>query len=365
MIRWWLVCWAAVSATTVCNDPLTNTLSVASDGSAIPCRSAGEIAELDTTRVGEFCFSQSQFSNNSFTVRTEKPFVVRRMQLLPIGRDWPKSVRVSGAVGAADPAWYVSSRDRDLNAAWSNVMLSGDMLSFADSSSPQFTSLSVFTNGTSAATPQSVVGFGLRMFGCAAETTGDVKYVFNSSSASAVEMSFGTVSLFTRKILNLVKQETQIHAERFLTAADMNVGGNVTITITVLPDSAVGAPSVTELVAELSTNEALISKLKDLQTWIVDMDKQLCVRKMCPRGSLCVNGSCMAADGSVANATELVTSDANLRRILATAPTLLGADVETNNDRRLWIPLTVVGSVVLVVAIILTMRVVNRQRRVT
>jgi hypothetical protein len=207
--------------------------------------------------------------------------------------------------------------------------------------------------------------FGLRIFGCAKEDTGDVQYVFHSSSEEAVESSFGMLPLFTRKIVNLVRDATGVSGARLLAKAVTNDGGNVTITITVLPDEASGALSVEEVVSELTSHAKLLDQLKELQGHVADISTHFCFNKVCPRGSMCVNGKCIDRQGREVNGTELVTSEPNLRRILASAPDLTPPPLVPSESNRMWIPFAIVGSILVVVAGLLIFKMVQRQRRPT
>jgi hypothetical protein len=100
--------------------------------------------------------------------------------------------------------------------------------------------------------------------------------------------------------------------------------GTVNVDLMVLPDSNTDSPSVEKLVSELSTTKSLSDRLEALQTAIVDVTSQLCIKKRCSSGTFCVNGKCVnRTTGAIeGEAATVVSSDneASMRRILATAP---------------------------------------------
>ena len=318
------LCGTLATATwpTICNEPLDRVESVSATMGEAPCvHDTGSIEGSDQSFVSDFCFSDGTLTNNSFTVNATRPFLVQRLQLVPVVPGAiPDTVRVRASLGQSDePVWFRNVTDRMKQAAWSVVPVKGDLVDIS-SSGLEFTSLTMY--------PETEVyrelDFKLRVLGCPLFATGHMQYKFLSSSQDAIQTQFGTVELFEKTLLNIVRDETKMDIARLHPHTVIDSEGTVNVDLLVLPDSNPASPSVDQLVSVLSSTKSLSDRLKALQTSLVDVTSQLCIKKQCPSGTFCVNGKCVnrSTGDLVGEASSVVSSDsqASIRRILATAP---------------------------------------------
>ena len=310
--------------TTTCNTPLSSdkVVSVSAVMGKASCSDIGSVSANDPTIVSEFCFSDGSLSNNSFSVNISAPWLVQRLQFVPVsfstkGENYfPDSLRL-----ATGSAWY----RQDMNAVWSLVPVRGDMADIS-AGGMEADYLRVFVSAP------NEIRFGLRILGCPLSETGKIEYVFSSASLSAIALNYGTVENFTSKLLALIQTWTNVDAGRLHIHIVPSSGeqAGITVEILVLPDSSPNAESVHDVIVSLSSNKELAEKLDSLKASIVDVDSQLCLGKNCPKGTVCINGQCASPfSGFLGAAAQVVPLDnsGNMRRILATAPLVQGSDV--------------------------------------
>ena len=201
-------------------------------------------------------------------------------------------------------------------------------------------------NGTGA------IKFNIKLFGCPTQSTQGVAYVFHSTK-TAVETAYSAISFFENEIASIVVHETGIDPRRFLTNAVPDLNGNLTVTLTVLPDyNKTNTQSVDDIVRILSTQDSLIRHLKSVQGWVIDHDAELCIGKVCPVDSICLNGKCASRfEGIAGNASSISTvNDAGYRRLVASTGILTTYSFTLSGSNRFIIPIVIIGVTLLVIA---------------
>lgn len=308
---------------TVCNDPISSNAVMALSvyGGSSTCDNIGSVSELNPAQLSDFCFSSGTYYNNSFQVETKYPYLLRRIMVDTVGNSttspsgFPDFIRLSGSIGGGPIVWFTTPLDQDEGSAWSNVEIQGDIFNL--NGGLPFSSLSVWPSTNA----QTSMRFAASLYGCALADTGNVTYVFESSSQQAIVTTFSGKSFFESALSKIIQGTTKIDPSRYLVTASPQENGNVSVTLRVLPDSASDAKSVEALVTELSTNAQLIRALNDVQAKITDHSASMCTGKICSSGQVCILGKCATRDaGFISNASSVPRNPSGMLRLLATAP---------------------------------------------
>lgn len=364
-LTFFFLLWEIVSAqheVTVCNDPIVSSSDLIQ--LKISGNSCQERQDTYPAAFSDFCFNNGSFYSNSFEIRTQYPFLLRRIAVSAFAGGesrFPDFIRLSASLGGGSLEWFKTPLDQDTGAAWSRVPVHGDIFDIGDAILP-FSSLSIWPS-TVNATKQ--MRFGARLFGCQLEATGNVSYIFLSSSKKSIQTAFSGLSFFKSRIAHLISETTRIDPARYVVEAYPQTDGNVTVAVVVLPDAAPEAKSVEILVSELSTNPKLLTALHDLQRLIIDHSPSMCVGKTCPFGQVCILGKCASRiEGLSTEAfSNPQSSGGNMRRILASAPQIKGpAHQSLRISARHLVTILIGASFFLVLAVIGLIRVYKRTK---
>jgi hypothetical protein len=268
----------------ICNELLdaSEIVSTSQSGEGCPRAAIGEIRPISNTT--EVCFSDR--GSNSFSILAKSDYILRRIELPGASG---MSVRLS-AFNGNETQWYISPVKRDVNAQWSTIPVNGDGVVEISPDVFAFSNLTVWINSTDPITLHPA------LYGCRADTTQTVDYMFNSS-ARAVGQTFGALAFLEKIIVSILSSSGGMDPKRVtLRYAESNDPTVIIIRVTVLPTSETESPSVQSIVEYLSTNPMLLSALKRVQELITDTTAYLCFDKICPEGSMCVNGKCVTQD---------------------------------------------------------------------
>ena len=311
---------AGQHAITICNEPITSAdvIDHSVSGGSTTCEHIGFVSERNPAELSDLCFPDGSSYNNSFAIQTQFPFLLRRMQVSKAGNyssQFPDFIRLNGALGGATLQWYKSPLDQDGGAAWSKVPVRGDIFDLGRGI--PFSSLSVYLSTDK----RSQMRFSASLYGCPLSDTQTVEYVFQSSSEDSVKQVFTGISFFESAIARLIQDETKIDPRRFFVKADQQGSRNISVTVTVLPDTAQGTESIESIVNKLSTNPGLLVAVRALQKKIIDHSPSMCIGKICPSGQVCILGTCASGGlGFVSEAPAIPQNPSNMRRILSSAP---------------------------------------------
>jgi hypothetical protein len=361
---WWLGILGIVGvSSTICNQPLDMDSVVGGD---VTCRPVGVI-ESTLSSIPRFCFQDGSLTNNSLVVNVNRTSLVQRMEFTSIPGDtiktsFPDRIRVSSFLDSSpsEIVWFKNSSDAASSAVWSQISVSNNVadLSF---NGLEFNHLTVYPHSDQ----QRQLRFEIRLLGCPLDSTRTVTYVFKSTSREVIEMRFGSLSLFQRRLLAIVETETQVDTKRLhphLSIAD----AVIIVELIILPDTQAGAQSVDEISGLLSSTDSLKTKLAELERMVVDVAVELCLNKQCPAGTVCLHGKCATREsGLTGPAPGAVTPDntANMRRIIATAPQVSGRSYTATLGRKEIAFIAIGAGTVIAVIIIALLRVYMRMKR--
>ena len=334
--------------TTVCNevfDP-NRAVQVTTSGKQ-GCAPIGAVLPVDTGAIGSFCFPDGSLSNNTVQITTKFPFLIRKISLPPIdvNSTSPISIRVSSSLDATGARYYTSPADRDNSMAWTNLVPLGDTYAFP--AGLEFTTLSIWpTSGSrEPGDPKTKLGFNVELTGCWRGQVGEVRYVYKSNIDS-ITTSHGSISSFERKFVNVISELSHQDKNRFIAHVIPDQGGNLTVSVLVLPDSDPSSIPVDILVNKIASNNKVISTLKRMQDSITDINNQLCFNKVCPEGSLCVHGKCVTKSGvETFTPWNKTASLVNVRGILASAGGIASTEPQESGTNKLMIPGIISASV--------------------
>jgi hypothetical protein len=363
MTNLWLILAGTVYANTVCNQPLQS-FRISDVSAVMGNTTCAHTTANDPSIASDFCFPNGTLDNNTVVVNLSRPFLVQRIQFVPVmfsakGENYlPESVRVASFNPENKESWFRTSLDAFNNAAWSTVLVNGDMVDLS-SDGLESISLRIFPKTKQ----ENPLKFSLKLFGCPLDRTGNVEYVFRSTSARAIDMTFGSMSVFQDKILSILHEETGVDLARIRIRSDQSSSDLVDLSLVVLPNTCPKAKSVQAVVAMLSENERLKKRLDELKNSILDVGKHMCVGKQCPAGTLCIGGQCVSKSGELVGLAPdlpVIDNTVNMRRVLATAPLIEGSGKSKLIEMRQLVAIVLVGGVMLGIVAIGLFRVYKR-----